>query len=450
MGEKTKGSTYDEGAVAGLAERLFRHEAERLVSILTGIFGVRRLQMAEDVVQEAMARALKTWPFYGIPDNPRAWLMQTAKNLAVDLIRRETRFRHKQPEIIAYLEQRMPDPAADPAPALESEIKDDRLRLMFACCHPALPGEMQTALALKVLGGFSPREIARAYLTSEAAIAKRLTRARRRLQDDAIPFEVPSGPDLAPRLDGVLHTIYLIFNEGYKASCGEQVVREELCEEAIRLGALLAEHPAIAQPRVHALFALMLFNGARLPARTNAGGDILRLHEQDRSLWRRPMIQRGLKHLALSAGGEEVSDYHLQAGIAACHCLAPDDASTDWPRILSLYDHLTEINDSPLIALNRAVAVARVHGPGRGIAELEQALEESPLDTYYLTHAVLGDLEHRQDHASAAAAHFRTALDLTEVASERAFLSQRLRECQEGKSRTKIVINSHNRSQSIG
>ncbi len=426
-----------EKAVAGLTDRLFRHEAGRLVSILTGIFGIRRLQLAEDVVQEAMVRALKTWPSAGIPDNPEAWLMQTARNLAVDRIRRENRFQHKQPEIITYLEQRMPDADAAPAPLLESEIHDARLRLMFTCCHPSLPVEMQTSLALKVLGGFSPREIARAYLTSEAAIAKRITRARQRLQNNRIPFDVPSGRDLEPRLDGVLHTVYLIFNEGYKASGGERVVREDLCEEAIRLGALLAEHPSTAQPRVHALLALMLFNAARLPARINPAGDILRLHEQDRSLWRRPMIQRGLKHLALSAAGEEISDYHLQAGIAACHCLAPDDASTDWPRILALYDHLTEINDSPLIALNRAVAVARVHGPARGIAELERVRKESPLDAYYLTHAVLGDLEHKLDHPSVAAVHFKTALDLTEVASERAFLLQRLRECQEDKSHTK-------------
>ncbi len=418
--------------VSRIADRLFRREAGRLVSILTGIVGVHRLQMAEDVVQEAMARALRTWPYYGIPDNPPAWLMQTARRLAIDSIRRESRFRHKYPEIIAYIEQRMPDEGSDSGPVFESEIKDDRLRLIFACCHPVLPVEMQTALALKVLGGFSPREIARAFLSTESAIAKRLTRARLRLRSQGVRFEIPSGPELSSRLDGVLRTIYLLFNEGYKASGGERVVREELCAEAIRLARLLAEHPVAAQPRVHALLALMFLNGARLSARLDGQGNILRLGEQDRTLWDRSMIQRGIRHLAHSSGGETVSDYHLQAGIAACHCLAHDDASTDWPRILALYDHLSEIDDSPLIALNRAVAVARVHGPERGIAELEQALERAPLDQYYLTYAVLGDLERRRNRVAAAASHFQAALNLTEVPSERDFLTERIRECRAG------------------
>jgi RNA polymerase sigma factor (sigma-70 family) len=429
MSQETTTPPGKEEAVSSIAEHLFRHEAGRLISILTGIFGVRRLQMAEDVVQEAMARALKTWPFYGIPANPRAWLMQTAKHLAVDLIRRENRFLEKQPEIISYLEQRMPDDGAESAPMLEDEIKDDRLRLLFACCHPVLPLEMQAALALKVLGGFSPREIARAFLTTEAAIAKRLTRARQRLQAEEIRFEIPDLPDLPVRLEGVLHTLYLLFNEGYKASSGERTVREELCAEAIRLAGLLAEHPLVSPPRVHALLALMLFNGARLPARTDPRGNLLRLKEQDRAHWSRPMIQRGVYHLDRATTGDEVSEYHLQAGIAACHCLASDDASTDWPRILSLYDHLTEIDDSPLVALNRAVAVAKVYGPARGIAELEQVLEHTPLESYYLTHAVLGDLEHQRQRLPAAAAHFEKALQLAELKSEQVFLTERIRQC---------------------
>lgn len=426
-----------EETVFRLTEDLFRHEAGRLVSVLTGIFGVNRLQMAEDVVQEAVARALNTWPYYGIPENPSGWLMQTAKHLAVDLIRRETRFREKQPELIAHLEQRLPDPGT--GALFESEIRDDRLRLMFACCHPLLPREMQTALALKILCGFSPGEIAKAFLTGEAAIAKRLTRARQRLKAASVRFEIPAGPELSARLDGVLDTLYLLFNEGYKASSGERVVREELCAEAIRLAALLAEHPAVSRPRVHALLALMLLNGARLPARIDAEGGILRLNEQDRSLWSRPMIERGIHHLEQSAAGDALSEYHLQAGIAACHCLAPNDDATDWKRILSLYDHLAEINDSPVVRLNRAVAVAKVHGPERGIAQLEAVLERSPLDTYYLTHAVLGDLERQRERLAAAAAHFQRALELTEVPSERDFLAQRLQQCSEARESSSVV-----------
>lgn len=412
-----------------LTDELFRHEGGRLISVLTGIFGVSRLQMVEDVVQEAMARALKTWPFYGIPANPSAWLIQTGRNLAVDLIRREKRFREKEPELVTYIEQRLPDTDNGTRPMSEDEIQDDRLRLMFACCHPVLPWEMQTALALKVLGGFGVGEIARAFLTTEAAIAKRLTRARQRLQAETVGFEIPSGGDLPPRLDGVLRTLYLLFNEGYKASSGDRTVREELCEEAIRLTSLVAEHPAASHPRAHALLSLMFFNAARLPARVGTGDRIVRLEEQDHDLWNREKIQRGVYHLARASGGDSLSEYHLQAGIAACHCLAPDDASTDWPKILSLYDHLTEIDDSPLVALNRIVALSRVHGPEKAIAELTAILDRGPLESYYLTHAVLGDLERRRDRPAAAVIHFEKALHLAELKPEKAFFARRMREC---------------------
>jgi RNA polymerase sigma factor (sigma-70 family) len=431
MRNQTESLSRVDEAVITVADHLFRRESARLVSILTRIFGVHRLQMAEDVVQEAMIRALRTWPYYGIPKDPSAWLMQTAKHAALDILRREKRFIEKQPELLAHIEQRLPNSDIS-GELLEDEIKDNRLRLMFVCCHPVLPLEMQTALALKILGGFSPGEIAAAFLTTEAAIAKRLTRARHRLQTKAIRFEIPSGSELLSRLEGVLNTLYLLFNEGYKASTGERVVKEELCAEAIRLTEILAEHPAGDQPRVHALLSLMLFNAARLPSRTDVEGNILRLEEQDRTLWNRGMIQRGVRHLARSAVGEGLSEFHLQAGIAACHCLAPGDASTDWPKILSLYDHLAEIDDSPVIALNRAVAIAKVHGPAHGIAEVQRILDASALASYYLTHAILGDLERQRDHYSAAAAHFENALRLTGVKSEQSFLIQRLRECHAG------------------
>src|SRR5262245_62150825 len=275
--------------IPGLTEHLFRHEAGKMVSVLTSIFGIDRLQLAEDVVQEALVRALQTWPYYGVPKNPAAWLTQTAKNLAVDLIRREKLFQEKQPEIITFIEQWSEEADAVDSVAFDSEIKDGRLRLMFACCHPLIPQESQTALALKTLCGFSPEEIAVAFLTTEAAIAKRLTRARQRIQELRIQFEIPAGEELAVRLDGVLQTLYLLFNEGYKASVGDNLIREDLCREAIRLTTLLAEHPAGNQPRVHALASLMLFNGARLSARQDQRGNILRLEEQDRSRWDQSM-----------------------------------------------------------------------------------------------------------------------------------------------------------------
>jgi RNA polymerase sigma factor (sigma-70 family) len=416
--------------VSRLAEHLFRHEAGKLISALTGIFGIDRLQLAEDVVQEALLRALQTWPFYGIPQNPAAWITQTAKHLALDVVRREKCFRDKQSAVIAYVEQRSADSVAVDSPRFETELNDNTLRMMFACCHPHIPPDAQAALALKTLCGFSTAEIASAFLATEAAIAKRLTRARQKIRERQIPFEIPSGEDLAPRLDGVLQTLYLLFNEGYKASSGESLVREELCQEAIRLATLLAGHPVGNQPRVHALVALMLLNAARLPARVDAEGNIRRLEDQDRSRWDRAMIERGLLHLAQSAVGDQISEYHLQAGIAACHCTAADYVSTDWRQILSLYDQLAALDDSPVIALNRAVAVANVEGPRAAIISIEAMPKRGDLESYYLLYAVLGEFEAQLKNFPAAATHLRRAMELTELKSEQSLLSKRLQECE--------------------
>lgn len=419
------------GEISRLTDHLFRHEAGKLVSVLTGIFGFERLQMAEDVVQEALVRALKTWPYYGIPKNPAAWLTQTAKNLALDLIRREKLFSEKQPQIITFIEHWANE--CDPAesPAFENEIKDRRLQLMFACCHPLVPQDSQTALALKTLCGFSPAEIATAFLTTEAAIAKRLTRARQRIQEMRIPFEIPPDNEMPARLNGVLQSLYLLFNEGYKASSGTRLIREDLCHEAIRLTTLLAAHPVGNQPRVHALLALMLLNGSRLPARVDEAGAILRLKDQERTRWDRSMIARGMFHLAQSASGNEISEYHLQAGIAAVHCTAKDYESTDWPRILSLYDRLIDIDDSPVIALNRAVALAKVDGPRAGIEAVKNIRQHQMLESYYLLYAVLAEFESQLSDYQAAAKHLRKALEFTELQSEHTLLSKRLRECEE-------------------
>jgi len=409
----------------GLADHLFRHESGRLVAILTGQFGAHRLQLAEDCVQDALIRALKTWPFSGVPDNPAAWLMRTAKNLAMDQLRREQNFQRKQPDIVAQVEPMAADLVED-----ESGIHDDQLRLIFVCCHPALPPEAQTALALKTLCGFSPAEIARAFLISEAAVAKRLTRARQRLHAERIPFEIPSQPDLPQRLDSVLKILYLLFNEGYKASHGEEIVRAELCDEAIRLATLLCAHPSGNQPSTHALLALMLFTSARFPARTDPLGNLLRLAEQDRSLWEMARIRTGLLHLAHSAQGDELSEYHLQAGIAACHTLAPNDEETDWPRILTLYNQLAERHPSPVITLNRAVAISKVHGVPSAIESLSQSPDRDRLANHPLYHAVLGDLHEQNGNRDSAACHFRQALELAETKPERIHLSQRLEDCQ--------------------
>jgi len=425
--------------VSRALEHFFRHEAGKMVATLTGIFGLEHLSLAEDVVQEALVRALQTWPFYGVPENPAAWIMRTSRNLAVDVVRREKVFRDKEAEIVRFLEVEATPAspfhsggvaATDAAVFSEQAITDDTLRMMFVCCHPFISREDQVALALKSLCGFSVTEIARAFLTTDAAIAKRLTRAKQRIREAQIPFEIPADTELGQRLDGVMQSLYLLFNEGYKASSGEKLVREELCQEAIRLAGLLTQHAAGNQPRTHALLALMLLNCARTPARVDGEGNLLLLREQDRIRWHQPMIARGMFHLAQSAAGDEITPFHLQARIAACHCAAKDYASTDWPQILSLYDRLVEFDDSPVVALNRAVALAEVQGPQAGIEAVNAIQNLQSLESYYLLHAVLGEFESRLNHAQAAAGHFRKSLRLAEIKSEQAFLAKRLQACE--------------------
>ncbi len=398
-----------------------------MVATLTGIFGIEHWNLAEDVVQEALARALQTWPYRGVPENPAAWIMRASRNLALDVVRREKVFRAKEPEITRLMER---DGSAHEAAIFpEHEIADDRLRMMFVCCHPVIPPEAQVALALKTLCGFSVPEISHAFLTTEAAIAKRLTRAKQKIQEAQVSFEIPTGDELTRRLDSVLQSLYLLFNEGYKASSGENLVRGELCNEAIRLTELLAQHSAGNESKTHALLALMLLNAARIPAREDDKGNLLRLEEQDRAVWDQTMIARGMFHLRESAAGADISEYHFQAGIAACHATAIDYKSTDWVRILSLYDRLIEVDDSPVVALNRAVAVSNVRGPEAGLQTLRAIRDREKLDSYYLFYAVVGELEMRLNNHAAAAEQFRKAFELAETKSERAFLLKRLQAC---------------------
>ncbi len=408
-------------------EHLFRREAGRLVATLTRIFGIEHLALAEDVVQEALVRALRTWPFYGIPDNPSAWIMQTARNLALDTVRREKIFRDNQMRIISAMPMNQTGP--DDPVFLDQEIADDRLRMLFVCCHPLLPPEAQVALALKTLGGLGIAEISRAFLTTDAAIAKRLTRARQKIREAKIPFEIPAVAELPRRMDGVLQTLYLLFNEGYKASSGEELVREELCREAIRLTELLAEHPVGNQPITHALLALMLLNTARLPTRRDDHGNILLLEDQDRSRWDSAMIAKGLSHLVRSAAGQQITTYHCQAGIAACHCAAGDYPSTDWRKILLLYDRMLQFDHSPVVALNRAVVLANVDGPQAGLAAVASIEGLEKLESYYLLYAVRGELQKRSNNLAAAAVEFQTALRLVGTESEKSFMMDRLRAC---------------------
>ena len=418
--------------ISQLVEHLFRHESAKMVATLTRIFGIEHWNLAEDVVQEALGRALQTWPYRGVPENPSAWIMRASRNLALDVIRREKVFRGKEAEVARLIEA-AGSSASGVVIFSENEIADDRLRMMFVCCHPVIPPEAQVALALKTLCGFSVTEISRAFLTSEAAVAKRLTRAKQKIQEEHVPFEIPAGDELTRRLDSVLQSLYLLFNEGYKASGGDKLVREELCHEAIRLTELLAQHRAGNQPPTHALLALMLLNAARNPAREDHQGNLLRLEEQDRTRWDQTMIARGMLRLNQSAAGVEISQYHLEAGIAACHATAIDFQTTDWERILSLYDRLMGVDDSPVIALNRAVALANVHGPQEGLKAVLAIRDRDKLAAYYLFYSVIGELEMRMNNRESATEQFRKAFDLAETKSERAFLLKRLQQCADAR-----------------
>ena len=409
--------------ITQVTEHFFRQEGARLVATLTAHLGTHQLQLAEDVVQEALVRALQIWPYRGVPDNPAAWLTQTAKNLALDHLRREQRWNTKQDSIAAEHERWLSTPVNE----MHDTFADDTLRMMFVCFHPQLSIEAQLALALRTVCGLSPAEIGAAFLTSEAAIAKRLVRARQLIRDLRLPFAVPDASELPQRLDGVLAALYLLFNEGYKASSGDRLIREELCHEAIRLTRLLGTHPATTQPTTKALLALMCLNAARLRARVNPAGEIVRLHHQDRSQWDARLIEEGILALGAASMGEMVSPYHLEAGIAACHCLAEDEAHTDWPRILSLYDQLLLLKPTPIVAMNRSVALARVQGPREALEALESIPNRHSLEAQHLYHAIRASFIAKLGHPAEARAAYQRAAELAQCDAEREFLQNQAR-----------------------
>ena len=415
--------------VTRLLDHLFRREAGRLIAILTRHFGVAHLHLAEDVVQDALVRAMQTWPFTGVPQNPSAWLLQTAKNRAIDATRRGQLWRGKQPELMPLVEDCLQSALTVPPPLFEDEMRDSQLRMMFVCGHPGLPVEAQVALTLKTLCGFGEREIAAAFLDTKAAVTKRLVRARQFLREQGVAVELPPAAELAPRVDMVLQALYLLFNEGYKASHGDSLLRTDLCAEAVRLAELLVEHPLGDRPATRALLALMHLGAARLPARIDGDGGLLLLAEQDRTRWDQAEIKRGLRHLAASGTGAAMTRYHLEAGIAVCHCLAPSFAETDWKQIVALYDLLLELDGSPIVALNRAVAVAQVRGQRAGLEALDRIKNRAALENYHLLHAVAGQLWLDAGDKTQAATCFRRALELAALPAERALLEKRLGQC---------------------
>lgn len=397
-----------------------------MVSHLTKLFGIRHLNRAEDVVQDTLCQALQVWPVHGLPENPSAWLMRVAQNRAIDMIRRDRQFQDFTPELSALLDRR---DEAEPALTSEQEIHDDQLRMMFSCCHPQLSSEVQVTLILKTLCGFSVAEIASALLSSADAIEKRLGRARKLLRDEGTFVAITSPTEIRARLAAVQEAIYLLFNEGYHGSQSEQTVRDELCYEALRLGLLLADHPYSASPKTLALLALFCFNAARLAGRVDPEGLLLQLESQDRSTWDVPLINRGLHFLADSAKENELSAFHIEAAIASLHSTARSYAETDWARIVDLYNLLFHLKPTPIVALNRAIAVGYANGPEAGLAELERVDDVSKLARYPFLPAAYGEFHRLAGHFSEASRYFRAAAQLARNAAEQRFLRAKLAAC---------------------
>lgn len=409
-------------------DALWRMESPRLIAGLARI--VRDVGTAEELAQDALVAALEQWPATGVPRNPGAWLMTTAKHRAIDQLRRHTLHRRKEYELTREIEEQLEQSVGDPDAMLDDPIGDDLLSLVFTACHPVLSTEARVALTLRLLGGLTTPEIARAFLVPEPTVAQRIVRAKRTLRDAQVPFDVPRGDELSVRLASVLEVVYLIFNEGYAATAGDDWMRPALCEEALRLGRVLAEL-APTEPEVHGLVALMEIQASRIAARTGPHGEPILLADQNRARWDQLLIRRGLASLqrAESLGGGE-GPYVLQAAIAACHARAHAIDETDWARIAALYDTLSDRMPSPVVSLNRAVAHAQAFGPAAGLALVDDLLDEPRLRQYHLLPSVRGDLLRKLGRDAEAQSEFERAATLTNNTRERILLQERAAACR--------------------
>ena len=401
-------------------DQIYRAESRRVLATL--IRQVGDFDVAEEAMHEAFVAAVEQWPAQGVPDNPRAWLVSTGRFKAIDVLRRRSKHDVSIEDVEGLAES-----IADPSATEEREgVEDDRLRLVFTCCHPALAAEAQVALTLREVCGLTTEEIARAFVVPAPTVAQRIVRAKSKIRDARIPYEVPGRGELADRLDSVLRVIYLVFNEGYLASSGESLTRRDLCAEAIRLARLLVE--LLPEPDVLGLLALMLLHDSRRAARTSPGGELVLLTEQDRSLWDRAQIADAVRLVEAALATRAFGPYTIQAAIAAVHAEAPTAEATDWAEIVALYDVLLGFGANPVVELNRAVAVAMRDGAEKGLAAIDAILARGELAEYHLAHAARGDMHRRLGHASQAADAYRKALELTRQAPERRFLERRLAE----------------------
>ncbi|HET7274208.1 MAG TPA: RNA polymerase sigma factor [Longimicrobiaceae bacterium] len=403
-----------------VVEAVYRSESRRVLATLIRLLG--DFDLAEEALHDAFAAALDRWPRDGVPDNPRAWLVSAGRFRAIDGIRRRARFDDKMSQIADHLDSRSDDASSRDGEA----VRDDELRLIFTCCHPALSSDARVALTLREVCDLTTEEVARAFLTPPSTVAQRIVRAKRKIRDAGIPYQVPSQADLAERLDSVLSVVYLVFNEGYSASSGESLTRHDLSGEAIRLGRILVQ--LLPEPEALGLLALMLLHDSRRAARTSPHGDLVVLSEQDRSSWDRDQIAEGSALVERALSSRRFGPYTLQAAITAVHAEAPSIEETDWEQIIGLYDVLARADPSPVIALNRAVAVAMHNGPGAGLALVDEILAQGKLEQYHLAHAARADLCRRLGRTAEARAAYQRALSLTQQEPERRFIERRLQE----------------------
>jgi len=409
-----------------LLDSLYRVDSRRILATLIRLLG--DFDLAEEAMHEAFATALSAWPASGVPDNPRPWLISTARFKAIDTLRRRARFDASQHELVQYLEAQ--SSSAETSNDADS-LEDDRLRLIFTCCHPSLPPEARVALTLREVCGLTTEEIAKAFLTTSRTLAQRIVRAKAKIRETRIPYEVPTPQELPERLGAVLQVIYLVFNEGYSAAAGAQVTRAELTGEAIRLGRLLAELHLTElgpEPEIIGLLALMLLQESRHAARTSPTGELILLENQDRSLWNREQIAEGVALLEKALKSGRFGPYTLQAAIAAVHAEAKSFVVTDWRQIVAIYDQLVRIQPSPVVQLNRAVAIAMRDGPEAGLTQIDAVLEQGQLANYHLAHSARADMCRRLGRTAEARSSYEKALALTQQEPERQFLQERIRQ----------------------